>query len=97
MTSLSPPLAPPRSFTVLRSLEAGSLPQAFRAYVGLIEYIKSVYAQADSATMGGEGGPRLVALTSHLVGMANSVWSSLVRVLSRCALFSPLCPDLAAR
>ncbi|GAA5905863.1 hypothetical protein JCM8208_003360 [Rhodotorula glutinis] len=68
-------------FTVLRSLEAGSLPQAFRAYVGLIEYIKAVYADSDSAK-GAQGGAGLVALTSHLVGMANSVWSSLVRVLS---------------
>ncbi|BGP37330.1 hypothetical protein JCM10449v2_001235 [Rhodotorula kratochvilovae] len=71
------------SFTVLRSLEAGSLPQAFRAYVGLVEFIKSVYAENEAAKGAeGGGGAGLVALTSHLVGMANSVWNSLVRMLS---------------
>ncbi|GAA6047744.1 hypothetical protein JCM3770_001756 [Rhodotorula araucariae] len=69
-------------FTVLRSLEAGSLPQAFRAYVGLVEYIKSVYAENEAAKGDGARGAGLVALTSHLVGMANSVWNSLVRKLS---------------
>lgn len=80
------PSAPSRSFTVLRSLDQNSLPQAFRAYVGLVEYIKLVYGEADAAKEAAQGGAvGLVALTSHLVGMANSVWSSLVRVLSRCA------------
>lgn len=92
---LTPSLTPSRSFTVLRSLEAGSLPQAFRAYVGLIEYIKAVYVDSESAK-GAQGGAGLVALTSHLVGMANSVWSSLVRVLSRCA-HAPSSPSLRSR
>ncbi|GJN87986.1 hypothetical protein Rhopal_000941-T1 [Rhodotorula paludigena] len=71
------------SFAVLRSLDQNSLPQAFRAYVGLVEYIKLVYGEADAAKEAAQGGTvGLVALTSHLVGMANSVWSSLVRVLS---------------
>ncbi|GAA6035080.1 hypothetical protein JCM8097_002174 [Rhodosporidiobolus ruineniae] len=69
------------AFTVLRSLDTGSLPQAFRAYVGLIDYIKLVYRDTDAAKTGGEG-VGIVALTSHLVGMANSVWNSLVRTLS---------------
>ncbi|GAA6012527.1 hypothetical protein JCM10207_009031 [Rhodosporidiobolus poonsookiae] len=67
--------------TVLRSLDSGSLPQAFRAYVGLIDYIKLVYRETDAAKTGREG-VGIVALTSHLVGMANSVWTSLVKVLS---------------
>ncbi|KAL7344118.1 RINT-1 family protein [Rhodotorula toruloides] len=69
--------------TVLRSLDTGSLPQAFRAYVSLIEYIKTIHQASESskaATPNGAAG--MVALTSHLVGMANSVWNSLVRVLS---------------
>jgi hypothetical protein len=70
------------SFTVLRSLDSGSLPQAFRAYVGLIDYIKLVYRDTDAAKNGNEG-VGIVALTSHLVGMANSAWSSLVKVLSK--------------
>ncbi|GAA5884946.1 hypothetical protein JCM6882_007164 [Rhodosporidiobolus microsporus] len=69
------------AFTVLRSLDTGSLPQAFRAYVGLIEFIKLVYRDTEAAKTSGEG-VGIVALTSHLVGMANSVWNSLVRVLS---------------
>ncbi|BGP19054.1 hypothetical protein JCM10213v2_007137 [Rhodosporidiobolus nylandii] len=69
------------AFTVLRSLETGSLPQAFRAYVGLIDFIKLVYRDTDAAKTGSEG-VGIVALTSHLVGMANSVWNSLVKVLS---------------
>ncbi|GAA5857348.1 hypothetical protein JCM8547_002233 [Rhodosporidiobolus lusitaniae] len=69
------------AFTVLRSIDAGSLPQAFRAYVGLIDYIKLVYRDTAAAKTGGEG-VGIVALTSHLVGMANSVWNSLVKVLS---------------
>lgn len=87
--------------TVLRSLETGSLPQAFRAYVSLIEYIKSIHQASDSAKAAASNGVTgIVALTSHLVGMANSVWSSLVRVLSRCASmrdlgFLPLLTSLA--
>ncbi|GAA5831097.1 hypothetical protein JCM11251_005141 [Rhodosporidiobolus azoricus] len=69
------------AFTVLRSLETGSLPQAFRSYVGLIEFIKLVYRDTDVPQAGGDGAG-IVALTSHLVGMANSVWNSLVKVLS---------------
>ncbi|GEM09225.1 rint-1 family protein [Rhodotorula toruloides] len=69
--------------TVLRSLETGSLPQAFRAYVSLIEYIKTVHQASDSAKAATpDGAVGMVALTSHLVGMANSVWNSLVRTLS---------------
>ncbi|EGU13476.1 RINT-1 family protein [Rhodotorula toruloides ATCC 204091] len=69
--------------TVLRSLDTGSLPQAFRAYVSLVEYIKTVH-QASESTKAAmpNGAAGMVALTSHLVGMANSVWNSLVRVLS---------------
>jgi hypothetical protein len=54
----------------------------FRAYVGLIDYIKLVYRDTDAAKNGNEG-VGIVALTSHLVGMANSAWSSLVKVLSK--------------
>ncbi|GAA5984113.1 hypothetical protein JCM11641_000317 [Rhodosporidiobolus odoratus] len=69
------------AFTVLRSLDSGSLPQAFRAYVGLVDFIKLVYRDTDAAKSSGEG-VGIVALTSHLVGMANSVWNSLVKVVS---------------
>ncbi|GAA5921613.1 hypothetical protein JCM1841_000155 [Sporobolomyces salmonicolor] len=71
--------------TVLRSLDAGALPQAFRAYVGLVDYIKLVYRETDQLKAGvaaANGGASLVALTTHLVGMANSVWNSLVKALS---------------
>ncbi|GAA5951427.1 hypothetical protein JCM21900_004406 [Sporobolomyces salmonicolor] len=71
--------------TVLRSLDAGALPQAFRAYVGLVDYIKLVYRETDQLKAGEaavNGGASLVALTTHLIGMANSVWNSLVKALS---------------
>ncbi|GAA5901887.1 uncharacterized protein JCM6883_000427 [Sporobolomyces salmoneus] len=67
--------------TVLRSLEENALPPAFRAYVGLVDYIKLVYKETDQTRQQGNGNG-MVALTSHLVGMANSVWNSLVKVLS---------------
>lgn len=68
--------------TVLRSLESNALPQAFRAYVGLVDYIKAVYRETDAIKGGNEGGNGMVALTTQLVGMANGVWNSLVKVLS---------------
>ncbi|GAA5963767.1 hypothetical protein JCM3765_006844 [Sporobolomyces pararoseus] len=63
--------------TVLHSLESNSLPQAFRSYVGLVDFIKRVYSETQSLKQG-----RMVGSTTHLVGMANSVWNSLVKVLS---------------
>ncbi|GAA5982642.1 hypothetical protein JCM5350_002133 [Sporobolomyces pararoseus] len=69
--------------TVLRSLESNSLPQAFRSYVGLVDFIKTVYSETEHLKQGGTGtGNGMVGLTSHLVGIANSVWNSLVKVLS---------------
>ncbi|GAA5936810.1 uncharacterized protein JCM15063_000067 [Sporobolomyces koalae] len=67
--------------TVLRSLDANALPQAFRAYVGLVDYIKTVYKENEAIKATGQG-HGMVALTTHLVAMANSVWNSLVKVLS---------------
>ncbi|GAA5871149.1 hypothetical protein JCM16303_001706 [Sporobolomyces ruberrimus] len=71
--------------TVLRSLESNALPQAFRAYVGLVDFIKLVYRETGQLKGGGQNagqGNGMVGLTTHLVGMANSVWNSLVKVLS---------------
>ncbi|GAA6059630.1 hypothetical protein JCM10212_004133 [Sporobolomyces blumeae] len=70
---------------VLRSLEANALPQAFRAYVGLVDYIKLVYREAEATKVSEGAGARssgMVALTTQLVGMAHSVWGSLVKTLS---------------
>ncbi|GAA6009959.1 hypothetical protein JCM11491_000881 [Sporobolomyces phaffii] len=82
-----------RGLAVLEALDANLLPQAFRAYVALVDYIKLVYADLAStpardpddnanADANGNGGNGMVGLTGHLVGIANSVWNSLVKVLS---------------
>lgn len=55
----------------LRALTAVNLPVAFEAYIKLVQYIGSVQNTAPA-----------LALTSHLVAMASSVWNSLVKALS---------------
>ncbi|KAI5481051.1 hypothetical protein MNV49_006237 [Pseudohyphozyma bogoriensis] len=56
---------------VLAALQAEDLDDAFDTYVELVEYIQHVHL----------GAPTL-ALTSHLVAMASSVWNTLVKALS---------------
>lgn len=60
------------SIVALRGLADDDLPQAFQGYTALVDYIRSIH----------DGAPGL-ALTSHLVSMASSVWSALVKALSR--------------
>ena len=59
------------SIASLRALEAGDLPSALQGYVALVDYIKEIHARAPA-----------LALTSHLVAMASSVWRGLVKLLS---------------
>lgn len=66
----------------LRALEDTKLPLAFQEYIDLVEYINTIHTEAPS-----------LALASHLVAMALSVWNALVKVLSKCVL----CLQIAAR
>lgn len=61
----------------LQGLAEGDLPQAFDGYIALVQYIQQIH----------QGAPAL-ALTAHLVAMAASVWTALVKALSACVHFS---------
>lgn len=52
-------------------MDEGYLSEAIKVYVELVNYVKETHA----------GAPNL-ALTSHLVAMASSVWNGLVKTLS---------------
>lgn len=55
----------------LRALDNSQLQESFNNYVGLVEYIKHIHDNAPT-----------LALTAHLVAMAGSVWTAVVKVLS---------------
>ncbi|KAL8291920.1 hypothetical protein RQP46_002178 [Phenoliferia psychrophenolica] len=55
----------------LQGLADADLPQAFDGYIALVQYIQGI----------ANGAPQL-ALTQHLVAMAASVWTALVKALS---------------
>ncbi|SCV72603.1 BQ2448_4140 [Microbotryum intermedium] len=55
----------------LRALQDESLPGALSGYVQLVEYIREIHDNAPALN-----------LTAHLVGMASSVWSQLLKALS---------------
>lgn len=70
--------------TALRSLDSTALPQAFRAYVELVTFVRAVGGEATSAKATDQNAPSgLTALTSQLVSMTTSVWNALVKTLSR--------------
>ncbi|SGY67893.1 BQ5605_C004g02822 [Microbotryum silenes-dioicae] len=55
----------------LRALQDESLPGALSGYVQLVEYIRNIHDNAPALN-----------LMTHLVGMASSVWSQLLKALS---------------
>ena len=63
---------------VLRALEGMDVELAFDGYVDLVAYITKIHTTAPA-----------LAITTHLVGMASSVWYSLVKVLSECVSLRP--------
>ncbi|GAA5876838.1 hypothetical protein JCM3774_000787 [Rhodotorula dairenensis] len=69
--------------TALRSLESDALPQAFRAYVEMVTFVRTVESEATGAGGGDQSAPKnLTGLTSHLVALTTSVWHALVKTLS---------------
>ncbi|GAA5979575.1 hypothetical protein JCM10908_002971 [Rhodotorula pacifica] len=70
--------------TALRSLESNTLPQAFRAYVEMVTFVRNVDKEATEAQSGDghSASKTLSTLTSQLVAMTTSVWSALVKTLS---------------
>ncbi|BGP53378.1 hypothetical protein JCM8202v2_000937 [Rhodotorula sphaerocarpa] len=67
----------------LRSVEANSLPQAFRSYVELGQFVQSVDKEMIGAEESGAGPSESpTALTGQLVAMTTSVWNALVKTLS---------------
>jgi hypothetical protein len=55
----------------LRALDNSQLQESFNNYVELVDYINRIHDSAPA-----------LALTAHLVAMAGSVWTAVVKVLS---------------
>lgn len=60
-----------RRVNTLRALDQPQLQQSFSRYIELVNYIKQIHDSAPT-----------LALTAHLVAMAGSVWTAVVKVLS---------------
>lgn len=60
-----------RRVNTLRALDNSQLQDSFNNYVELVDYIKRIHDSAPT-----------LALTAHLVAMAGSVWTAVVKVLS---------------